>query len=159
MERCTDEKAKHKKQKESNSDHKHRFDTDYSCCAIFSAGSLKRQNWVVGTNGSYFYYSGGEPALAGVFIKDGQHISGAQTTGNEMCLKSDGTLFTAAAGTSAADLLNQGVIQTWGDGALSADHKRRGTGQGAGYNDKRQRYVAGLQCNLSENRLWHGKTL
>ncbi len=74
----------------------------------------KRQNWVVGTNGSYFNYSGGTPALAGVFIKDGQHIAGTQTTGNEMCLRNDGTLFTAAAGTSAEDLINQGVVQTWG---------------------------------------------
>lgn len=74
----------------------------------------KRQNWVVGTNGSFFYYDGGSPALAGVFIKDGQHIGGAQTNGKEMCLRSDGTLFTPQAGTSAADLLNQGVVQTWG---------------------------------------------
>ena len=74
----------------------------------------KRQNWVVGTNGSFFFYDGGNPALAGVFIKDGKHISGTQTSGSDMCLRSDGTLFTAPYGSTPQDLLNQGVVQTWG---------------------------------------------
>jgi exopolysaccharide biosynthesis protein len=73
-----------------------------------------RLNWVLGTNGSYFYYDGGYPALAGVFIKNGSVVQGSTANGDEMCLKSDGTLFTPAAGTSASDLIAMGVIQSWG---------------------------------------------
>jgi exopolysaccharide biosynthesis protein len=74
----------------------------------------QRLSWVLGTNGSYFYYDGGCPALAGVFIKNGQVVQGSVANGDEMCLKSDGTLFTPAAGTSASDLISQGVVQSWG---------------------------------------------
>jgi exopolysaccharide biosynthesis protein len=74
----------------------------------------KRLNWVLGTNGSYFYYNGGCPALAGVFIKNGQVVQGSAANGSEMCLKSDGTLFTPEVGTSASNLISMGVVQSWG---------------------------------------------
>ncbi len=76
--------------------------------------AAKRLNWVMGTNGSYFNYDTKLPILAGVFIKDGVVKQGSKTNGREVCLKNDGTLFTPEKDISAAELLSQGVVQTWG---------------------------------------------
>jgi exopolysaccharide biosynthesis protein len=97
-----------------------------------------RLNWVLGTNGSYFYYDGGYPALAGVFIKNGNVIQGSTANGYEMCLKSDGTLFTPAAGTSASDLIAMGVIQSWGTALPPII--TNGVGQSNGSTDYTQTY-------------------
>lgn len=66
------------------------------------------------TNGSYFSYETGQPACASVFINKGQVISGSSANGKEVCLLSDGNLFTPEAGTSAQELVDKGVIATWG---------------------------------------------
>lgn len=61
------------------------------------------------TNGSYFSYDTGQPACAGLFIKNGKIVKDGTTTGSEVCLDIDGKLFTPQAGISAAKLLKQGV--------------------------------------------------
>lgn len=72
------------------------------------------KNAVLVTNGSYFSYDSGEPICASVFISDGEIMQNGTANGDEVCLKSDGTLYTPKAGTSASDLVSDGVIFSWG---------------------------------------------
>ena len=74
----------------------------------------KRLNWVVGGNASYFSYNTGEPACASVFIRDGQIIKGSKTNGNEVCILSDGRLYTPPKGIDAQELINMDVRDIWG---------------------------------------------
>lgn len=72
------------------------------------------KNAILVTNGSYFSYDTGNPVRAGEYIIDGAIIQDGTTNGYEVCLKSDGTLYTPAVGISASQLLEEGVIHIWG---------------------------------------------
>lgn len=74
----------------------------------------KRLNWVVGANASYFSYDTGEPVTAGVFIRDGKHIKGERTNGNEVCVLSNGTIYTPSKNITAQELLDAGVRDIFG---------------------------------------------
>ena len=86
----------------------------------------KRNKDAVVTNGSYFSYDTGQPACAGLFIKNGKIVKDGTTTGSEVCLDIDGKLFTPQAGISAAKLLKQGVKDVFGtaDPLLIQDGKK-----------------------------------
>lgn len=74
----------------------------------------KRTGAAIAINGSYFSYATGEPAWGNVFIHDGNIVKWGVTSGLEVCLKNDGTLFSPQAGLSAQDLINEGVTASWG---------------------------------------------
>ena len=78
-----------------------------------SAASV-REDWVVGTNGSYFSYEDGQPYCAGLFIKNGEWKRGTETDGGEFCLTADGRLFTPDVGLTTSDLLAMGVTDVFG---------------------------------------------
>lgn len=86
--------------------------------AVESAGRLEtpqtaatRTKWIVGINGSFF-----EPLMeapmAPCMIRNGQILSGNATTGNEICITTEGALFTPPAGISANELVSAGVRDT-----------------------------------------------
>lgn len=87
---------------------------DFGGTREYPTDAAKRLGAVITTNGSYFSYDTGQPACASVFVNKGQVISGSSTNGKEVCLLSDGSLFTPKAGTSASELVDKGVIATWG---------------------------------------------
>lgn len=105
-----------------------------------SAASMRIEDWIVGVNGSYFGYDHNEPTMyAHVIIHNGtvyrDYESG--TTGQEICLRKDGTLFTPETGLSATVLKSQGVVDIWGTcdpvlierGILSTDLSGRNPGK------------------------------
>jgi len=66
------------------------------------------------TNGSYFSYESGWPVNEGVIVQDGKILGGTpETTGQEVCLRVDGTLFSAVPGIPASELIAQGVKATY----------------------------------------------
>ena len=74
----------------------------------------KRKTWKIGVNGSPFSGDNGKPLGGAVFIRDGKVIDGDTTNGGEICMKSDGTLYSPESGVSASQLISDGVIQSWG---------------------------------------------
>ena len=70
----------------------------------------KEHGWKFGINGSYC--DGDKNICDGVYINDSQLINGEDASGNELCITSDGTLFTPAAGTSYTELIENGTIHT-----------------------------------------------
>lgn len=64
------------------------------------------------TNGSMFAYINGEPYCGGVYIYNGQVVSGETTNGQEICLKSDGTLYSPTSGITSSSLIDTGTIAT-----------------------------------------------
>lgn len=87
---------------------------DFGGTREYPTDAAKRLGAVVTTNGSYFSYETGQPACASVFVNKGQVVRGSSANGKEICLLSDGNLFTPEAGTSASELTDKGVIATWG---------------------------------------------
>ncbi len=88
----------------------------------------KRLNWVIGSNGSNFDYSTGKPTYANIKIKNSQIMDDSKDTSNgmEICLTKDGELYSPTSGTTAENLLANGVTDTFccGDSLLVSDGKR-----------------------------------
>ena len=87
--------------------------------------AAKRLNWVIGVNGSNFDYATGRPTYAGAVIKNRQVMEGTQTNGMEICLMSNGVLFSPDAGVDPYKLVLSDVTDSWscGDTLLIDDGK------------------------------------
>ncbi len=90
---------------------------DYGGTREKPSDASKRQHWVVGINGSNFSYSTGgcDTSMADVIIKNGQVMPDSQTVANgfEICLTSDGEIFSPIEGWTADDLIRQGITDTF----------------------------------------------
>ena len=89
---------------------------DYGGERELPTDAAKRLNWVVGTNGSNFNYGTGAPEYAGVCIKNRQVMEGTRTNGMEICLMSNGVLFSPDAGVDPERLIASGVTDSWSCG-------------------------------------------
>ena len=84
-----------------------------------TSSAAAREGWVIGVNGAHFLYSNGKDDATvttnRIVINNGQIAdnSGSTAGGLEICYTKDGKFFTAPAGASAQDLINQGVVQTF----------------------------------------------
>lgn len=96
---------------------------DYGGQRELPTDAAKRLNWVIGTNGSNFNYATGTPEYAGVCIKDGQVMEGSSTNGLEICLMSNGVLFSPNMFVDPQQLIASGVTDSWscGDTLLLQD--------------------------------------
>ncbi|MDO4647286.1 MAG: phosphodiester glycosidase family protein [Eubacteriales bacterium] len=82
-----------------------------------------RLDWVIGTNASNFDYATGKPTYAGCIIKNRILMEGTRTNGMEICLMSNGVLFSPASGVDPLKLIASDVTDSWscGDTLLVAD--------------------------------------
>ncbi|MBQ6847780.1 MAG: phosphodiester glycosidase family protein [Clostridia bacterium] len=103
---------------------------DYGGTRETPTSASKRLGWTLGINGSYFSYDTGKP-LDDVIIKDGKKADNITdiSAGREICLKKDGTIFTPQNGTTADQLLQMGVVESWvtRDPLMLSDGKRQRT--------------------------------
>ena len=85
--------------------------------------AAKRLGWVIGTNGSNFSYETGRPVYAGTCIKNRQVMEPGTTNGLEICLMSNGVLFSPEMFVDPYKLIASGVTDTWscGDTLLVID--------------------------------------
>ena len=85
--------------------------------------AAKRLNWVIGINGSNFNWGTGRPEYAGVCIKNRQVMEGTKTNGMEICLMSNGVLFSPDPGVDPQALIESDVKDSWscGDTLLLQD--------------------------------------
>ncbi len=92
------------------------------------SSASKRLDWVIGTNGSNFNYSNGKPTYANVKIKNSEIMDDSENASNamEICLTKDGELYSPKTGTTAQNLLANGVTDTWccGDSLLVSEGER-----------------------------------
>ena len=86
----------------------------YGGDAELCTSCARRKTWKIGVNGSPFSGDNGKPLGGAVFIRDGKIIDGDTTNGGEICMKSDGTLYSPESGISASQLISDGVVQSWG---------------------------------------------
>lgn len=91
---------------------------DYGGSTETPTSASRRLGWVIGTNGSNFDYGTGEPTFSNVKIKEGALMarSGFIADGREICMTSDGTLYSPAPGTTAQALLDADVKNTFACG-------------------------------------------
>ena len=91
----------------------------------------KRLNWILGINGSYFDWSTGKPKGDRPVIKNGVSVGtpNTVTTGNEICLLKDGTIYSPEKGYTAEDLIAFGVVESWTtyDPLMISDGEKRRT--------------------------------
>lgn len=71
-----------------------------------------RTGAIVATNASQFWYDDGT-SYDGVIFSEGQLIRGGNTTGMEVCLKGDGTLYVPGDQLTSDYLETQGIIGSW----------------------------------------------
>ena len=92
--------------------------------------AANRLNWVIGTNGSNFSYDTGRPVYAGTCIKNREVMEGSATNGLEICLMSNGVLFSPEMFVDPHKLIASGVTDTWscGDTLLVIDGKNVNVG-------------------------------
>lgn len=76
----------------------------------------KRHNGILGVNASGFSFNTGKPS--GLIIRDGKIYSGSKSTALTMAVKNDGTLYTPPNGTSAEQLVSEGVLHTFQFGPI-----------------------------------------
>jgi len=91
----------------------------------------KRLNWILGINGSYFDWSTGKPKGERPVIKNGVSVGTPDTvtTGNEICLLKDGTIYSPEKGLTAEELIAAGVRESWTtyDPLMISDGEKRRT--------------------------------
>lgn len=89
----------------------------YGTTRELSSEASKRQNWIIGVNGSVFNYDtcGLDTSVAGVIIKNGQIMpdSGEATTGLETVILKNGVMYTPDVGVSAQALLDSGAVNVF----------------------------------------------
>lgn len=71
--------------------------------------AAKRTGWIIGANGSFFDAFTSQPVNPSCIIRNNRIITAGTTTGYEICLTNDGSLFSPPAGIQAEDLIAMGV--------------------------------------------------
>lgn len=75
----------------------------------------KEEKGVLVTNGSYFSKDDEEPVYAGFIVSNGEIVKEGTSNGKEICLKSDGTLYTPESGIAVEEeIVKNGLISNWG---------------------------------------------
>ncbi|MCD8398762.1 MAG: phosphodiester glycosidase family protein [Lachnospiraceae bacterium] len=83
-----------------------------------TSSAVSSNGGVIGINGSAFSYSTGQPSPLGMCIKNGVIYGDYTTSYTVMAVKWDGTIYTPAQGLSGADLLAEGVKDTYNFGPV-----------------------------------------
>lgn len=89
---------------------------EYASGVEKTSSAAKRKNATLMINGSNFLYGSGAQDLRNtnrLAIVNGQIVHDGSSLGMEICLDKNGRLFTPSPGTTASDLINQGVVYTF----------------------------------------------
>ena len=83
-----------------------------------TSSAVSSNGGVIGVNGSAFSYQDGKPSPLGMCIKNGVIYGDYETSYSVMAVKNDGTIYTPEQGLKGADLLEEGVKDTYNFGPI-----------------------------------------
>ena len=83
-----------------------------------TSSAVSSNGGIIGINGSAFSYQNGKPSPLGMCIKDGVIYGNYYTSYSVMAVKRDGTIYTPLNGLLGADLLKEGVKDTYNFGPI-----------------------------------------